>query len=169
MRAQRLDPLNPSVFRNAGVIEYSARKYAAALAPLQSALRLNPKISGVYPLLGDMEILQGKAAEALAYYRKIPSGFDRLKGLAIAETKMGNREAGQAAMAQMIAEFGDNSLYQQAQILAQWGELEPAILALEKAYLTGDSGLVLSRNDPLLDPVRSGKRFTQLQEKLGFE
>ena len=168
-RAQRLDPLNPSVFRNAGVIEYSARNFPAAVVQLQSALRLNPKISGVYPLLGDMEMLQGNAAEALEYYRKIQSGFDRQKGLAIAENKMGNRAAGQAAMAQMIAEFGDNSLYQQAQILAQWGELGTAIVALEKAYLTGDSGLVLSRNDPLLDPVRGDKRFAVLQEKLGFE
>ncbi len=168
-RAQRLDPLNPSAYRNAGVIEYSARNFDAALAPLQSALRLNPKISGVYPLLGDMKLLTGDAASALENYRKIPRGFDRLKGLAIAETRLGKRDLGAAAMADMIAEFGDNSLYQQAQVLAQWDELDPAMAALERAYQKGDSGLVLSRNDPLLDPVRRDARFVQLQTRLGFE
>jgi TolB-like protein/Tfp pilus assembly protein PilF len=168
-RAQRLDPLNPSVHRNAGVIEYSARNFDAALGPLQSALRLNPKISGVYPLLGDMKLLSGDADSALANYSKIAGGFDRLKGLAIAHDKLGKRELGQAAMAEMIAEFGDNSLYQQAQVLAQWGEYDSAVTALERAYQKGDSGLVLSRNDPLLDPVRRDPRFEQLQVRLGFE
>jgi hypothetical protein len=72
-------------------------------------------------------------------------------------------------MAEMIAEFGDNSLYQQAQVLAQWGEYDSAVTALERAYQKGDSGLVLSRNDPLLDPVRRDPRFEQLQVRLGFE
>jgi TolB-like protein/Tfp pilus assembly protein PilF len=168
-RAQRLDPLNPSIYRNAGLVEYSARNFDAALAPLQSALRLNPKIGGVIYLLGDIQLLKGNTKAALEIYQRIPGGFDRQKGLAIAQEKLGDHDASRAAMAEMIAEFGNNSLYQQAQILAQWGKLDLAMAALETAYLIGDSGLVQSRNDPLLDPVRRDRRFMQLMSKLGFE
>ena len=60
-------------------------------------------------------------------------------------------------------------LYQQAQVLAQWGEPDPAIARLERARRIGDSGLIYSRNDPFLDPLRNDARFTKLLDRLGFE
>jgi hypothetical protein len=69
----------------------------------------------------------------------------------------------------MIADFGNNSLYQQAQVAAQWEDLEAGMELLERAMSAGDSGLVQSRNDPLLDPLRDDQRFAELQKKLGFE
>lgn len=167
-RAERLDPLNPSVFRNAGVIEYGARRYGDAASALQTALSLNPRISGVHSLFGDIHLLQGDFDAARSSFSREPVMLARMKGLAIIEAKAKGRAAGETALAEMIARFGDNSLYQQAQVLAQWNEPDAAMAILERAYKAGDSGLVQSREDPLLDPLRADPRYKALQEKLGF-
>lgn len=168
-RAQRLDPLNAVVFRNAGVIEYSARDYAACQAPLRSALTINPDLAGVHLVLGDVHLIAGRNAEARAEYLQEGTTLSRQRGLAIADWRLGNRAAAEAGLAAMIARYGDNSLYQQAQVRAQWGQAEAALAALEKALSAGDSGLVQSRNDPLLDPLRKESRFTAILRQLGFE
>jgi TolB-like protein/Tfp pilus assembly protein PilF len=167
-RAQRLDPLNATVFRNAGVIEFVARDFAAAAAPLKTALALNPGISVVHAIIGDIALLGGDAAAARASYAREPSRLTQLRGLAIADRKLGAGEAAERHMQAMVAGFGDNSLYQQAQVRAQWGEGEAALAALEAALAAGDSGLVQLRGDPLLDPLRSSPRFTALHDRLGF-
>jgi Tfp pilus assembly protein PilF len=168
-RAQRLDPLNAVVFRNAGVIEYGARDYAACQAPLRSALTINPDLSGVHLVLGDVHLIAGRAAEARAEYLQEGNALSRQRGLAIVDRKLGDSAAAEAGLARMIADFGDNSLYQQAQVQAQWGNTEAGLTAMEKALSAGDSGLVQSRNDPLLDPLRKEPRFAAILRQLGFE
>lgn len=169
VRAQRLDPLNAVVFRNAGVIEYVARAYPATLAPLRAALSINPDLSGVHIVLGDIHLLAGRIAEARGEYAREQNALSRLRGLAIADFRLSNRAAAEAGLAGMITEYGDNCLYQQAQVFAQWGQLDAALSALERALSAGDSGLVQSRNDPLLDPLRGQARFTGVLRQLGFE
>ena len=87
-RAQRLDPLNPTVFRNAGLLEYAARDYDAAHSPLRMALSLNPKSSIVHVTMGDIALLQGRAAEARGHYEKERDAVSRLRGLAIADKRL---------------------------------------------------------------------------------
>jgi TolB-like protein len=168
-RAQKLDPLNPIVFRNAGVIEYCDRQYEATKAPLKTALSLNPKMSGVHQMIGDMALLRGDLTEAKQEYIAEPNSLTRLQGLAIVEHRLKNKDAAQAAMAELLTEFGDNSLYQQAQIFAGWGDKAAALTALNRAYQAGDSGLVLLRNDPMFDGIRNDPGFGKLLTTLGFE
>jgi TolB-like protein/Tfp pilus assembly protein PilF len=168
-RAKKLDPLNPAVFRNAAIIEYCDKQYEAAKAPLKTALSLNPKMGGLHQLIGDMDYLQGNFAAAQAQYSAEPNSLDRLKGLALTAQRLNNPDQAKAEMAKMIAEFGDNSLYQQAQIQAQWGDKAAALTTLEKARQTGDSGMVLLRNDPMLNSIRNEPRFIKLRADMGFE
>lgn len=63
---------------------------------------------------------------------------------------------------------GDNALYQQAQVFAQWGQQEEAFAALAKAHASADSGLVYLLNDPLLDPLRNDPRYKKLLMDLKF-
>ena len=72
-------------------------------------------------------------------------------------------------MSQLVAEDGDRVLYQQAQVLAQWGDRDAALERLERALGVGDSGLIYARNDPLLDPLRDHARFARLLHRLGFD
>ncbi|MDE2597338.1 MAG: TIR domain-containing protein [Sphingomonadales bacterium] len=167
-RAQRLDPLNPTVFRNAGLTEFAARNYDAAQAPLRTALSLNPKVAGVKVILGDIRLIKGDAAGARDFYSQETGSLMRLRGLAIADARLGQRDAAQTDLARMIVDYGDNCLYQQAQIFAQWGQPAEALDRLDKALAAGDAGLVQSRNDPMLDPVRRDARFIAIQQQLGF-
>ena len=82
--------------------------------------------------------------------------------------RKGNTAKAQKLFEDLISEHGDNALYQQAQILAQWGDVETAFSALDKAYASADSGLVYLLNDPLLDPLRSDPRYKKLLMDLNF-
>ena len=167
-RAQRLDPLNPTVFRTAGLLELDARQYDAALTALHTALSLNPNANTIHLALGDIALLNGDANAALDQYRKEPDTVGRLRGLAIAYNKLGQDEKAQASMNELKAKYGDITYYQQAQVLAQWGETDEALTCLEKAVASSDAGVVRSKSDPLLDPIRKTVRFAAVERNLGY-
>jgi len=85
------------------------------------------------------------------------------------EWKLGNAQAARAAMTKLVADLGERVLYQQGQILAQWGESDAALAKLERARFLGDSGLIYARNDPLLDALRNEPRFARLLASIGFD
>jgi TolB-like protein/Flp pilus assembly protein TadD len=165
-RALALDPLNPRAYRAAGSIDYAARRYEAAMQPLKRALELKPDITQAHALIGSALLQLGKVEEARVEFLAEPSALFSLTGLAIAEKRLGNDAAAKEALARMIRELGDSSLYQQAEILAQWGEKEQAIAALERARAVGDSGLIYLATDPMLDPLRREPRFAALTKAL---
>ena len=92
----------------------------------------------------------------------------RLSGLAICDQKRGRSDLAAKDMTALIAAMGDNTLYQQAQVQAQWGHLEEAITLLERARASGDAGVLELRNDTLLDPLRAQSRFSRLLFNLGL-
>ena len=69
------------------------------------------------------------------------------------------RPAAQAAFDELTADHGERVLYQQAQVLAQWGDRTGALTRLDQAWQRQDSGLIYLRNDPMLDSLRSEPEF----------
>ncbi|MEQ1689228.1 MAG: hypothetical protein ABL874_11710, partial [Sphingopyxis sp.] len=88
--------------------------------------------------------------------------------LAIIAQRQGRIAEAQAALAQLKSENGDNSLYQQAQIMTQWGQADAAVGLLVAAMAERDSGLIYLRNDPFIDPVRRHPQVGALLTRLGF-
>ena len=168
MRARRLDPLNPAIFRSAGVVAFAARRMNDARAAAQTALSLNPRISGAHRLLGDIALVAGDNAAARDHFAREPGPLNRLRGLAIADARLHGPAAGAAHMAALVREFGDGGLYQQAQVLAQWGQAGAALAALERAAAARDAGLVLTLEDPMFDPLRQQPRFKAVLAQLGL-
>ncbi|HEX7373688.1 MAG TPA: TIR domain-containing protein [Steroidobacteraceae bacterium] len=167
-RALLLDPLNPLIHRAAGSIEYAARRYAGSIAPVRRALAMNPKMSRAHAAIGDAQLQLDRPEEARREYLAEPVDDFRLTGLAIVERRLGNADAARQSMDRLVNELADRVLYQQAQVLAQWGESEPALERLEQARKIGDTGLIYARNDPLLDPLRDSPRFRALLQGMGF-
>jgi TolB-like protein/Tfp pilus assembly protein PilF len=165
-RALALDPINARVHRAVGSIDYAARQYADALPPLRRALELNPKISNAHALLGYCLMQMGKLKEARIEFDAEPQNFFRLSGLAIVDQKLGDNGAAEKSMGQLVKEMGDASLYQQAQVLAQWGNADEAVVRLDRARKIGDSGLIYLATDPLLDPIRKHPGFVKLIREL---
>lgn len=168
VRLERLDPLNPRVFRTQAVLELAARDYPKAANAARRALSLNENTSIANRILGDIARFDGRIDDARRFYELEPSVLARLSSLAILESAAGDQDAARNAFDELIRAYGNNSLYQQAQVQAQWGQNEAALDALERAYEIGDAGLVLSRSDQDLDPVRQTPRFESLQQRLGF-
>ena len=168
-RALLRDPLNPLIHRAAGSIEYAARRFDASIAPVRKALAMNPKMSRAHGALGDALVNLGSLDAAKAEYEAEPVADFRLTGLAIVAHRSGQAAAAEAAVTQLVTELGDRVLYQQAQVLAQQGEVDAAVQALLAARARGDSGLVYLRNDPFLDPLRGDPRMASLLDGIGFD
>jgi len=168
-RALVLDKLNPLIHRAAGSIAYAAREYRESIPPLRKALDMNPRLSQAHAGIADALLMLGRHQEARTEYLAEPVDDFRLAGIAIVDRKLGNDTAAKAGLSKLVADQGDRVLYQQAQVLAQWGERDAALERLQHARRIGDSGLIYARNDPKLDPLRNDPRFKELLTSLGFE
>jgi len=155
------------VFRSTGEIEYAARRFDTAVAAFQRAIALNPP-SGFHEGLGFAQLMLGQDDAARASFSQEKSNVRRLPGLAILAYRKGDRHAAQRALAELVAEYGDDSNYQYAQVYAQWGETAKALAALQRAWELRDGGIVLMYADPLLDPIRSAPEFAALVKRVGF-
>ena len=167
-RALLLDKLNPLIYRAASSIEYAARNYAASIPPARQALEMNPRMARTHAAIGDALFMLGRPLDAKKEYVAEPAIAFGLTGLAVVERQLGNERAASSAWKKLLQE-GDRLLYQQAQVLAQWGQRDASLECLQKARAVGDSGLIYLRNDPLLDGIRDDPRFDLLLTSIGFE
>ena len=168
-RASALDPLNPLVLRAEGGIAYAARRYADSIRPYERALAMNPGLSSVSSGIGASQLMLGQIDLAKKSFEADRKGLFGEVGLAIIAKKQQRPAEAQSALARLIADHGDNSLYQQAEILRAMGQIrDKAITALKQAREANDAGLMYMRNDPFLDPIRKDAEFQLLLEDLGF-
>ena len=167
-RALALDPLNPRTHRAAGTIAYASRRYADAVKQYGRALELNPAMANAHAFMGDALMELGNTGEARAAYAAEPSAMFRLRGQAVLEHRLGNRAAAERAMNKLVSEVGDAAMYQQAEVMAQWGRADDALARLERARVIGDSGLSYVATDPLLDPIAKDPRFSRFVKDIGF-
>jgi hypothetical protein len=73
-----------------------------------------------------------------------------------------------ALVAKIMQEGGDAAAYQFAEIYAQRGDRKAALDWLEKAMRLRDPGLVSTKVDPLMDPLRKEPRFQAVMRELQF-
>ena len=161
-----LDPLNALAFRSAGFVALFARSYETAITRMSKALELNPSLANANYAIGVAKLALNDAAGALRAFEAEPVALFGLTGLAIAQQALSRSEEAQSSYGQLVAEYGDSGLYQQAQVLAQWGETERALQVLKQAFDAGDPGVVLTTNDPLIDPLRGSAELNELLLRL---
>jgi len=167
-RSLALDPLNPRTLRTIASINYAAGDYPKALDAMKRALALNPKLGGANAVIGSVQYMMGDIDAAEASYAAEKNRLFGLTGLAIVAQRKGNTAQAQKLLGELIAENGSNSLYQQAQVYAQWGDVPKSINALSEARAAGDGGLIQMYYDPLLTPVRGEPEFSRLLKDIGF-
>lgn len=166
-RAAVLDPLNPNVQRFLGIAYYFSGRYTDAISAFRAALALNQHMALAHAYIGHILYLQNKLQDARAEYALEPS-FWRQVGSALINARAGDKLAATRDLAQIRALADETTFYQQAEILAQWGQQDQAVEALEHAYAVQDSGLLQLRSDPLLDPLRDNPNYRNLLRRLGF-
>ncbi len=160
-----LDPLNARAFRSAGYIALLSRRYGDVIAHIEQALRLNPELASAFYALGSAHYLRGANQQALDSFRKENVPLFALTGEALVQKKLGDEDAAQLVLDNILEAYGAASLYQQAQIQSQWGNTAQAMELLNRAVAAEDSGLLFLPNDPMLDPIREAPGFSRLQSK----
>lgn len=168
LRAATLDPINPRVFRSLGDIRHNAGDHAGAIVAYRKAIELNPTLAGVRASMGFAQLMAGADDDARASFSKERSAVRSKPGLAILEMRAGDRQAAEATLAALVAEYGDKSHYQYAQVYAQWGEVAKALASLQAAWDLRDGGIMQMYADPLLAPLRSTEGFQALAKAVGF-
>jgi TolB-like protein/Flp pilus assembly protein TadD len=167
-QATDLDPLNPTLFQTSGLIHYAAGLYEEAIIAIERALALSPNNANAYALKGMAQMNLGRVQDAINSCQKESNPMERLTCLAIGYDKMQQPEQAKAAMSELVELYGDAGMYQQAQILSSWGDLDDAMQTLQKAQKLKDSGLTLAGFDPTLNPLRARADFSNLLAELGL-
>jgi TolB-like protein len=167
-RAQALDPLNPSVAKTEGRICFASGDYDRAIAAARRALDLNPKLGGAHGDIGNALLMLDRVDEAAAEFGQESVTLISIPGRAITALRRKDIGAARREFDNLRRDEGDNGLYQQAQILAQWNKPAEALDALDKAVGERDSGLVYLFSDPFLQPLHGEPRFKSLLRRLRF-
>ena len=167
-RAISLDPLNAAVAKTQGRIRFASGDYAGAIASARRGLELNPNLGGAHGDIGNALLMMGKVDEAGQAFAEERVTLLSIPGRAIVAIKRKDEAAAGEALEELRRSEGDNGLYQQAQILAQWGKSAEALDSLDRARASRDSGLVYLLSDPFLEPLHREARFNMLLRQLHF-
>lgn len=165
--AVALDPLNPRAHKSMALGLYASHDYRGAADTMRRALALSPAMTLAHWVVGDSLLALGNPAGAEAEYKLEPVPWARLTGLAVAAARTGRKDEAKALLDQLVRDFGDGNVYQQAEIRAQLGDIDGAVASLRRARSVGDVGLFYAWTDPLLDPLRQDSGFKSFMAKLG--
>ncbi len=165
-QATELDPLSSNAWENLGFYYLAVGDYARADAALGRAIEIEPTSVFALSNLGQLRLLEGKAQEALAAFRKIDFDIFQLRGVAMAEHSLGHSQASQQALDGMMEKYSKVAAFQIAEIFAWRGEQDKAFEWLERAYVQRDGGLFDMKSDIPLKSLRADARFKALLRKL---
>ncbi|MEP1143465.1 MAG: TIR domain-containing protein [Henriciella sp.] len=166
--ALELDPLNSNFHRSSGLVHYVSGEFEKAIQANQDALSLEPSLSDSHAWIGFAHIQMENYDAAIKASLKEPAAFLKYPCLAVAHHLAGRTIEAKSAMDTLMEEQGSTALYQQAQVYAQWNELDAAMNALNEARTAVDAGLTYLYTDPLLQPLHDREDYKALQRALGF-
>jgi adenylate cyclase len=171
-RAVELDPLSPIINNDHANPFYYARRYDEAVAQLKKAIDLDPAFFYSRQNLGLVLQAKGDLAGAIAEFEKAR----QLTGdplyvvlLAVAKTKMGDKNIAQQAFAELDKANRDRQglAYDRALLYLGIGNKEEALRWLEQSYADRDGANLSWINvEPMLDPLRGEPRFEALVQKV---
>jgi tetratricopeptide (TPR) repeat protein len=166
-KAIEQDPLADAPWLNLGIALTALGNTAAAYDPLRHALAIRSTPKANYAL-ACLQLLDGKAREALATSQTITYDVFRNIGVAMAEHSLGDATASQQALDQLIAKDASDAAYQIGEVYAWRGEKDKAFEWLERAYRQQDGGLRFVKIHPLLASPHGDPRYAALLRKLNF-
>jgi tetratricopeptide (TPR) repeat protein len=167
-QAVALDPVSNVGHLYLGLSYYVARRLDEAAEILRLAISLNPGGNFGHVLLGNVLLRQGDAPSALAAMEQETSDGFRLTGIAIVQHALGDAEASDAALKELIEKYAAFAAYQVAEAFAFRGEIDHAFDWLKQAYDNRDSGLLSVLYDPLLANLHDDPRWEPLLDKMGL-
>lgn len=167
-KAIELDPLQLATWRNLIGYLLFTRDFAGAHEASRRALEISPDSPFVLDGLGLLQLLEGNAQDALATFRRIDVEVFRVWSIALAEHTLGDAEASQQALDELIAKYAAVAAYQVGVAYAWRGEKDKAFEWLKRAYAQRDEGLTNIKIDPVIYSLRSDPRYKALLRKMNL-
>jgi serine/threonine-protein kinase len=167
-QAVELDPLAFPTQNNLARVLFFEGKLDEADAIARKAAELHPAAASTRRFQVLVAVQRGDGETALREARLEPDEGYRRFELALAQCVRGDREAADAALADLIANGRDQLAYQIAQVYAVRGEKEKAFEWLQISFDTHDTGTLGLLIDPLLRDLRTDPRYKSLLTKLGL-
>src|SRR5438445_3799690 len=166
--AVELDPLSVIAQGNLARVLFFAGKLDEADAAARKAAELQPTSASSHRWQVVVAVLRGDGATALREAQLEPDEGYRRFELALAQQIQGDRQAADAALADLIANGRDQLAYQIAEVYAVRGEKDKAFEWLQIAFDEHDTGTLTLLVDPLLRGLRDDSRYKNLLAKLGL-
>jgi TolB-like protein/DNA-binding winged helix-turn-helix (wHTH) protein/Flp pilus assembly protein TadD len=167
-KAIEQDPLQSTNWQELGIALSESGDHARAYDAFNHALAIRPADNFSKFHLARLQLVDGKAQEALATFQSNSDEEFRDAGVAMAQHTLGDAKASQQAIDKLIAAGAGDAAYQIAEVYAWRGEKDKAFEWLERAYNQQDGGLADLKGDLQFGPLRSDPRFSTMLRKLNF-
>ena len=171
-RAVELDPLSPIINTDRAYPLYYARRYDEALTQSKKTIELDPGFFYSRQILGMVLQAKGDLSGAIAEFekaRQLSGDPLHLSLLAVAKTKMGDKNIAQQVLAELDKVNPDRQglAYDRALVYLAVGNKEEALRWLEQSYADRDGANLSWINvEPILDPLHGDPRFEALVQKV---
>jgi len=166
--AVELDPLSIPPQINLARVLFAAGKLDQADMAARKAADLQPAAASSHRFQVLIAVERGDGETAMREAQLEPDNGYRRFELALAHYARGDRQAADAALADLVATGRDQLAYQIAQVYAVRGEKDKAIDWLQISFDNHDTGTIGLLVDPLLRGLRTDNRYKTLLAKLNL-
>jgi TolB-like protein/Tfp pilus assembly protein PilF len=173
-QAQQIEPLSLIINKNVGTILYYAGRVEPSIEQYRKTLELDMNFARTHLYLGVAYLRQGRFDEAVHEYEEAirTSGGGTVPNslLAYAHAQAGKRDEANEILNNLKERQQREYVpaFNIALIYAGLGKVDEAFAWLEKAFEERSSWLVSLRIEPLLEPLRSDRRFEDLAQRVGL-
>jgi TolB-like protein len=167
-QAVELDPLSTVTQGNLARVLFYAGKLDEADAAARKSAELAPTGAGNRRWQVLIAAQRGDGEMALREAQLEPDEGYRRFELAVAQYVVGDREAADVALANLLAKAREGFAYQIAEVYAVRGEKDKAFEWLQVSFDDRDAGMLGLLVDPLLRGLRDDPRYKNLLAKLGL-
>ena len=167
-QAVELDPLSVIAQNNLARVLFYAGKLDEADAVARKSAELQPAAAATHRWQTLIAAQRGDGETALREAQLEPDEGYRRFELAVAQHVLGNRQAADAALTDIIANGRDKLAYQIAEVYAVRGEKDKAFEWLQISFDNHDTGTLTLLVDPLLRDLRDDARYKNFLAKLGL-
>jgi tetratricopeptide (TPR) repeat protein len=174
-RARELDPFSLSISANRGFLLENARRYNEAIEQLRSVISMDPNHYQAYWFLSHTYAANKQFAEAVMAAEKAVDLSHRAPGalgiLGLAYGLAGNKTEATKILKELL-ELNKSRYVTAAALVNVYiglGDKDQTFVWLEKAYQERSNYIAYVEVFPILDPVRSDRRFADLVRRVGLE
>ena len=174
-RARELDPFSLAISAQRGFLLENARRYDEAVEQLRSVIAMDPNHYQAYWILGHTYAAKGQFEDAIVAAQKAVDLSQRSPGalgvLGLAYGLGGHKAEANKILNELL-KLNESRYVTPAAMVNVYiglGDKDQAFAWLEKAYQERSNYVAYLKVFPIVDPLRSDRRFSELIRRVGLD